>query len=119
MSEYNWVRHPDGDQNQRLHDVGINADGTLHNPNGYPEEIVRAAVLAADARRHARRSESAKKAAETRKRRQQGTPSLDICAVCGTGPTNIITAGMSFHEACHKSKAGQGLIHRYYYGEAP
>ncbi len=29
-----------------LYNVGINDDGSLHNPNGYPEDLVRAAVLA-------------------------------------------------------------------------
>jgi hypothetical protein len=42
------------------------ADETLHNPNGYPEGLVRAAVTAADARRHERRSASAKKAVQKR-----------------------------------------------------
>jgi hypothetical protein len=31
-------------------DVGILEDGSLHNPNGYPDELVRTALLAADAR---------------------------------------------------------------------
>jgi Family of unknown function (DUF6011) len=51
-------------------DVGILSDGTLHNPNGYPEDVVRTAVLAADERRRLRRSKGAKKAAATRARRQ-------------------------------------------------
>jgi hypothetical protein len=55
----------------RLFDIGINADGSLHNPNGYPPETVRAAVLAVDARRHERRSQGAKRAALTRARRHQ------------------------------------------------
>jgi hypothetical protein len=67
MSKYTWVRYDNG----RLFDVGILDDGTLHNPNGYPDEIVRNAVLAADARRHERRSKAAKKAAITRARRQE------------------------------------------------
>jgi hypothetical protein len=67
MGKYRWIRH--GDQ-QLLH-VGILADGTLHNPNGYPDDLVREAVLVADERRRARRSVSAKKAAETRRRRTE------------------------------------------------
>jgi hypothetical protein len=59
---YKWVRHEGG----KLYSVGINADGTLYNPNNYPEDTVRTAVAAADARRRERRSNSAKKAAATR-----------------------------------------------------
>jgi hypothetical protein len=51
--------------------VGINPDGTLHNPNGYPEDKVRAAITFACDRRHQRRSEAARKAAETRARRRE------------------------------------------------
>jgi hypothetical protein len=67
MSRYRWVHHG----NEKLHSVGIEPDGTVWNPNGYPEDIVRSAVLAADARKHERRSRAAKKAAETRDQRQQ------------------------------------------------
>jgi hypothetical protein len=56
----------------QLFEVGILDDGTLHNPRGYPPEIVRAAVMAVDARQHARRSAAAKKAAVTRQRRHAG-----------------------------------------------
>ncbi len=80
-----------------LFNVGILDDGTLHNPNGYPDDIVRAAVLGAEARRHERRSESAKKAAETRRARRdrkvqqiaerarqgQGIGNRSHCYVCG------------------------------------
>jgi hypothetical protein len=52
-----------------LYDLGVCPDGTLHNPKGYPDDIVRAAVAAADERRRARRSEAAQKAATTRRRR--------------------------------------------------
>jgi hypothetical protein len=54
-----------------LHHVGILPDGSLHNPNGYPDDVVRAAVLAADARHHTRRSEASKQAAITRRERQE------------------------------------------------
>lgn len=67
MSKYRWVNHG----SDTLRAVGINGDGTLYNPNGYPEELVRAAVLAADARRHATRSKAAKRAAATRARRTE------------------------------------------------
>jgi hypothetical protein len=67
MSRYKWVRHEGG----KLYEIGILSDGTLHNPNGYPDDVVRAAVSAADARRHERRSRAAQKAAETRRFRQR------------------------------------------------
>jgi hypothetical protein len=93
MSKYKWFWHADA----RLFEVGILDDGTLHNPRGYPPEIVRAAVMAADAQWHARRSASAKKAAVTRQRRQerrvhqasqrivnkQETGPRTYCFVCG------------------------------------
>lgn len=66
--KYRWVRKPGarftgGDV---LYDVGILADGTLHNPKGYPEDIVRAAVLEAVERGKKRRSDAAKKGTQTR-----------------------------------------------------
>lgn len=64
---WRWVHHG----NQRLYDVGINEDGTLHNPNGYPEDDVRSAIAGAVERRHKRRSEAAKRGAETRRLRQE------------------------------------------------
>jgi hypothetical protein len=55
--------------------IGINHDNTLWNPNSYPEDIVRAAVLWADERKRAeitkRRKEGAQQAAKTRKRRHE------------------------------------------------
>lgn len=94
MSKYNWVRH----NGEKLFDVGILPDGTLHNPRGYPDEDVRSAVLAADARRRERRSRGAKKAAETRRQRTARLTYVvakrltlddkpigprDTCAICG------------------------------------
>jgi hypothetical protein len=54
----------------KLLQVGIWPDGTLWNPNGYPDDIVRTAVLEADERKRIRRSDAAKKAAETRRERR-------------------------------------------------
>jgi len=70
MSRYKWVYWHDGTETKRLFQVGILDDGTLYNPNGYPEELVRASVLAADARRRERRSNAAKEAAQTRSKRR-------------------------------------------------
>jgi hypothetical protein len=97
MSRYKWVNWNDGTETKRLFQVGILADGTFYNPNGYPEELVRASVRAADTRRHERRSNAAKRPAETRRRRQErdihrvATKMLDnrpigprhFCACCG------------------------------------
>jgi hypothetical protein len=44
MSKYWWIKRG-GDE---VYNVGILADGTLHNPRGYPDALVRALVLAAD-----------------------------------------------------------------------
>lgn len=73
MSRWRWVyrdaeRPRDGG---RFYDVGVNEDGTLHNPRGYPEADVRAAVAVAEERQHQRRREAAAKAAVTRRRRQE------------------------------------------------
>jgi hypothetical protein len=67
MSRYKWVHHGDA----RLYEVGIEADGTIYNPRGYPPDLVREAVLAADVRQHERGSRGAKKAAQTRSTRQR------------------------------------------------
>ena len=66
MSRYKWVHH----EGTTLYEVGILPDGTLYNPRGYPDDIVRTAVLAADARKHERRSRAATKAADTLRQRQ-------------------------------------------------
>ena len=47
MRMYLTVRHRNG---MPLHNVGVLSDGTLVNPNGYPENLVREAVETADAR---------------------------------------------------------------------
>jgi hypothetical protein len=64
---WRWIRH----EGAELLDVGTNADGTLHNPNGYPADTVRAAIAGAERRRHERRSKAAKKAAQTRQARKE------------------------------------------------
>jgi hypothetical protein len=68
-SRWKWVWR-NAEKAERLFQVGILPDGSLYNPNGYPEDIVRAAVLAAEASRHERRGRAAKKAGETRRQRQ-------------------------------------------------
>jgi hypothetical protein len=100
MGKYQWVFKPGF--NGKFRDVGILSDGTLWNPNGYPENEVRAAVLDADARRRIRRSNAAKKAAVTRRERhgrlvysvakgivegKEYGPRKN-CVVCGKGLTD-------------------------------
>jgi hypothetical protein len=68
-TKYRWVRNDStGDV---FHDVGILADGTLHNPRGYPEDLVRATVLETNEYWAQRRSQAAKKAAATRSDRRE------------------------------------------------
>lgn len=67
MSRWKFVNH-DG---TRFYDIAVNPDGSLHNPNGYPEDAVRAAIAFAEEHRHQRRSKAATKAAETRRKRQE------------------------------------------------
>jgi len=64
---YKWINH----EGTRLYDLGVNKDGSLHNPNGYPDDVVRAAVAHAKEEEHQWRSDAAKQAAETRRRRQE------------------------------------------------
>jgi hypothetical protein len=87
MSRWKWVRH-DGDI---YRDVGVDKDGSVHNPNGYPEDVVRAAVEGAEARRHARASEAAKRkdrmVYQVVQRLRDGgtfTPGTH-CEICGRG----------------------------------
>jgi hypothetical protein len=105
MSKWKWIWR-DAEKTERLFQVGIDVDGTLWNPSGYPDDVVRAAISATEARRHERRSKAAKRAAETRTKRQQGrvgyiarciamrqqTGPRSYCYVCGrhlTDPESI------------------------------
>lgn len=71
MSMWKRIMHQLNGARMRFDDVGIRPDGTLYNPNGYPENEVRAAVLAAEERQRERRSKRAKMAAETRRLRRE------------------------------------------------
>lgn len=101
MSRYRWIRH----NGEQIH-IGIRSDGSLYNPSGYPENLIRdffradAAKRAAE--RHQRRSEGAKQGAVTRASRQQkrvweiarrcvaaqATGPRDHCYVCGRSLTD-------------------------------
>jgi len=67
---WHWVFHPH-DRTQRLRDVGVLKDGTLHNPNGYDEPLVREAIRQATTNMQERRRQAAKKAAVTRRERHE------------------------------------------------
>jgi hypothetical protein len=89
-------------QCQTFESVGVLRDGSLHNPNGYDEALVRQAIREATERLQKRRSEAAKRAALTRERRHQrrvyeiarrivARESLgprEHCACCGKGLTD-------------------------------
>jgi hypothetical protein len=63
---WKWISH----EGHYFYNVGVGADGTLHNPRNYPEDEVRAAIAGAQERARARRSSAARKAAVTRRKRQ-------------------------------------------------
>ena len=92
MGRYRWL--PSGDR--ALFDVGIWDDGTLHNPNNYPEAEVRTAVAAADERHRVQRQAGIARGVATRARRRAlridriaarmlitTLPSATSCQVCG------------------------------------
>jgi hypothetical protein len=76
-SIWKWVCHPEK-AGIRFRDVGILADGTLHNPNGYPDDIVRLVVEAAIARLAAKRKEVAiaKRAAKRKEAAARATVNM-------------------------------------------
>jgi hypothetical protein len=92
---YRWVTHG----NELLYQIGFNSEGSLHNPRGYPEDVVRAVLEDVERRCAERRSRAAKQAAETRQRRKdamiwsaakriltgQGIGERKNCAICGRG----------------------------------
>jgi hypothetical protein len=110
MSRYKWVNCDGG----KLYEVGILADGTLYNPRGYPDDVVRATVLAADADRHDRRSRAAKKAAATNAERRalkvriiaeriaarQATGPAHHCYVCGRQLTDQQSVNRGIGSEC-------------------
>jgi hypothetical protein len=79
MSKYNWVRH----NGEKLFDVGVLPDGTLHNPRGYPDDDVRSAVLAADARRRERTARLTYVVAKRLTLDGESIGPRDSCAICG------------------------------------
>jgi hypothetical protein len=111
MSKWKFVRH----NGEVFRQVGTMPDGSLYNPNGYPEDVVRSAVMAADAERHERRSQAAKEAAVTRRRRTarrvyavgkrltlHGDPigPQNNCAICGRGLTDQVSIDRGIGSEC-------------------
>jgi len=111
---FRWVSDPRcKDGREVLKDVGIYADGRLRNPQGYDDDLVRAAVEAAVERRRIWHSEIAKKAAETRRLRREHkikeiamrilnrtfTPG-DRCAVCTRALTDAESVDMGIGPEC-------------------
>jgi hypothetical protein len=106
---WRWVYGPRVDAygtHEKLHDVWIEPDGTLHNPHGYPRGNRPRGRLGADERKAKRLSEQAVRAAQTRRRRQElrvyqaarriveagGIGQRSHCYICGkylTDPTSI------------------------------
>jgi hypothetical protein len=68
---WHWVDAPTGSGYGRFNKVWIEPDGTLYNPNGYPEELARAAALKQDEEEAKRLSVAAKAAAITRRERME------------------------------------------------
>jgi hypothetical protein len=83
-----WITY----KGERLYEISVYRDGTITNPNGYPEDLVRAACAARKAEKHARRSEGAKKAAVTRAERAKllvKKIAMKIVAEEVTGPREL------------------------------
>lgn len=103
-----------GRNGQTFHNIGINKDGSLWNPNGYPEEEARAAALYADEKRHQRRIEARKRGVETAKRRREERiakitrdfllgkhiGNLDHCANCGKALADSISIERGLGSEC-------------------
>jgi hypothetical protein len=71
IKHYRWhgLRNESGTGPPYFYDVGIEPDGGVYNPHGYPEEAARAAALRADERKAAKIAQN--RAAGAVKRRQR------------------------------------------------
>ncbi len=99
---------------QRLYNVGIDADGTLWNPNHYPEALVRAAIAAAEENKAQRRRDAAKRAVATRARRYEeriqqiadvirtgkGIGNTTHCVVCKKALTDTVSQERGIGPEC-------------------
>ena len=110
MSRFRWIEH----EGHRLLDIGVLDDGSVHNPNGYPDALVRAAVQAAEARVSQRLSRAAVKGAVTRRRRvernvyavTQGLREGRVygprgsCVICGKGLSDVESVERGIGSEC-------------------
>jgi len=96
-SKWNYVSHPET-KGERLLDVGLFEDGSLRNPNGYPEDVVRRGVEAAIARRTTKRKAAAKAVGPRKWRHEQHVHEVakkllrsekidpsQVCVICRKG----------------------------------
>jgi hypothetical protein len=112
-SYWKWV-WKDTEHKERFLNVGMDADGTLCNPNGYPEQAVRAAIEEAKTLRFERHSRRAKKAAVTRGKRKdrrvyvaaqklvegQKLGPRSRCCICGKGLGDSASVGRGIGSEC-------------------
>jgi hypothetical protein len=94
--------------------IGINYDGSLYNPNGYPEDDARAAALAADERKNKELIEARKRGVVTRQRRKEQRianiardyllgkhiGNLSDCAICGRRLTDPVSVERGIGSEC-------------------
>jgi len=66
---WKWIIHG----GMRLEDIGINLDGSLHNPNNYDERVLLGAIATAELRRRQRASDGSRKANDTKRKRAENT----------------------------------------------
>ena len=113
MDKWRWVKHGE----VKLYDIGIDDDGTLHNPNGYDEQTVREAIQSAKEEETRRRKEAAKKASETRRKRREkevyriakafvegrATGPRSRCRVCGRKVTDHESIERGIGSECWQS----------------
>ena len=71
---YRWVYT--NDFQQKLYDVGVLPDGTLHNPNNYPEDLVRESIAGAVLRRR-RKAQQCRQTGRNNQREAQATDGVE------------------------------------------
>jgi len=52
LTHYCWLPHPQK-SGEKLYDIGIRSDGSLHNPRGYDPDLICAAIAARAERKQA------------------------------------------------------------------
>ena len=112
LKHYHWRSAPyKGDW---FYSVSINRDGSLYNPNHYPEEAVREACLEADRQKAQKLIAARKQGVETRKRRREekiAKVAKDYllgkqigndteCAICGKGLSDPVSVERGVGSEC-------------------